>query len=107
MGWDVDALSTVPVCVHAVSPQYDPLILDGLNQLLINVFHILPHCGALIPQDAEEHAQEYTLRPINPHLYSVHIKHSMALYNVQGVGKRAPPPTLDGSLYILVCLPPL
>ena len=35
-------------------------------------------CGTLIPQDAKEHAQEYTLRPINPHLYLVHIKHSMA-----------------------------
>ena len=32
-----------------------------------------------------KHAQQYTLQPINSHLYLVHVKHSMALYNVQGV----------------------
>ena len=37
---------------------------DGLHRV-----HV---CGTLIPQDAKEHAQEYTLRPINPHLYLVH-----------------------------------
>ena len=30
------------------------------------------HCGTLIPQDAKKHAQQYTLRPINSHLYLVH-----------------------------------
>ena len=45
-------------------------------------------CGTLIPQDAKKHAQQYTLRPINSHLYVVHVKHSMALYNVQGVSAR-------------------
>ena len=46
------------------------------------------YCGTLIPQDAKKHAQQYTLRPINSHLYLVHVKHSMALYNVQGVSAR-------------------
>ena len=35
-----------------------------------------------------KHAQQYTLRPINSHLYLFHVKHSMALYNVQGVSAR-------------------
>ena len=33
---------------------------------------------------------------INPHLYLVHIKHSMTLYNVQGMGKHAPPRRAEG-----------
>ena len=32
--------------------------------------------------------QAIILRPINSHLYLVHVKHSMALYNVQEVSAR-------------------
>ena len=49
---------------------------------------LIQKCGTLIPQDAKKHAQQYTLRPINSHLYLVHVKHSMALYNVQKVSAR-------------------
>ena len=45
-------------------------------------------CGTLIPQDAKKHAQQYTLRPINSHLYLVQVNHSMALHDVQKVSAR-------------------
>ena len=38
---------------------------------------------------------KHTLRPINSHLYLFHVKHSMALYNIQG-GERALPRRAGG-----------
>ena len=69
------------------------VLSDSTTTTIIHkLISYLPGFGTLIliPQDAKKHAQEYAyiLRPINSHLYLVHVKHSMALHNVQGVSAR-------------------